>query len=119
MTAGVRQATIRRNTAETQIDLTVNLDGTGASEIDTGVPFFDHMLTLLARHALLDLTVKARGDTAVAAVPAVPAGAGGGRCCVTAVSAVSTITTIAASATGAATASPTAKDGSGICDSNT
>lgn len=65
MTAGVRQATIRRNTAETQIDLTVNLDGTGASEIDTGVPFFDHMLTLLARHALIDLTVKARGDTAV------------------------------------------------------
>jgi hypothetical protein len=65
MTAGVRQATIRRNTAETQIDLTVNLDGTGASEIDTGVPFFDHMLTLLVRHALLDLTVKARGDTAV------------------------------------------------------
>lgn len=65
MTAGVRQATIRRNTAETQIDLTVNLDGTGASQIDTGVPFFDHMLTLLARHALVDLTVKATGDTAV------------------------------------------------------
>ena len=65
MTAGVRQATIRRNTAETQIDLAVNLDGSGASEVDTGVPFFDHMLTLLARHALIDLTVKARGDTAV------------------------------------------------------
>lgn len=65
MTAGVRQATIRRNTAETKIALTVNLDGTGASQIETGVPFFDHMLTLLARHALIDLTVKAEGDTAV------------------------------------------------------
>ena len=65
MTAGVRQATIRRNTAETKIALTVNLDGTGASQIETGVPFFDHMLTLFARHALIDLTVKAEGDTAV------------------------------------------------------
>jgi imidazoleglycerol-phosphate dehydratase len=65
MTAGARQATIRRNTAETKIALTVNLDGTGASQIETGVPFFDHMLTLLARHALIDLTVKAEGDTAV------------------------------------------------------
>lgn len=65
MTAGVRQATIRRNTAETKIALTVNLDGTGASEIATGVPFFDHMLTLLARHASIDLTVQATGDTDV------------------------------------------------------
>ena len=65
MTAGARQATIRRDTAETKIALTVNLDGTGASQIETGVPFFDHMLTLLARHALIDLTVKADGDTAV------------------------------------------------------
>ncbi|MEY2750221.1 MAG: hypothetical protein RLZZ550_192 [Verrucomicrobiota bacterium] len=65
MTAGARQATIRRNTAETKIALTVDLDGTGASQIETGVPFFDHMLTLLARHALIDLTVKAEGDTAV------------------------------------------------------
>ena len=65
MTAGARQATIRRNTAETKIALTVDLDGTGASQVETGVPFFDHMLTLLARHALIDLTVKAEGDTAV------------------------------------------------------
>lgn len=65
MTAGARQATIRRDTAETKIALSVNLDGTGVAEVETGVPFFDHMLTLLARHALIDLTVKAEGDTAV------------------------------------------------------
>jgi len=65
MTARTRQATIRRNTAETKIDLTVNLDGTGVSEINTGVAFFDHMLTLLSRHAMIDLKVKASGDTDV------------------------------------------------------
>jgi imidazoleglycerol-phosphate dehydratase len=65
MTARTRQATIRRNTAETKIDLTVNLDGTGISEINTGVAFFDHMLTLLSRHAMIDLKVKASGDTDV------------------------------------------------------
>jgi imidazoleglycerol-phosphate dehydratase len=65
MTAGARQATIRRDTAETKIALSVNLDGTGVAQVETGVPFFDHMLTLLARHALIDLTVKAEGDTAV------------------------------------------------------
>ena len=65
MTARTRQATIRRNTAETKIDLSVNLDGTGVSEISTGVAFFDHMLTLFSRHAMIDLKVKATGDTDV------------------------------------------------------
>jgi imidazoleglycerol-phosphate dehydratase len=65
MTARTRQATIRRNTAETKIDLSVNLDGTGVSEISTGVAFFDHMLTLLSRHAMIDLKVQATGDTDV------------------------------------------------------
>jgi len=65
MTARTRQATIRRNTAETKIDLSVNLDGTGVSEISTGVAFFDHMLTLFSRHAMIDLKVKASGDTDV------------------------------------------------------
>jgi imidazoleglycerol-phosphate dehydratase len=54
---------LSRKTKETDIALELNLDGTGQSEIATGVGFFDHMLTHLAKHALLDLTVKARGDT--------------------------------------------------------
>src|SRR5438270_1698898 len=57
-----RTAQIRRETAETRIDLTVDLDGAGRAEVATGVGFFDHMLTLLAKHALLDLTVQAAGD---------------------------------------------------------
>lgn len=57
-----RTATIERQTAETQISLTLNLDGTGASQIETGVGFLDHMLTLFARHGLFDLDVKAVGD---------------------------------------------------------
>ena len=57
-----RIAALERNTSESQISLTVNLDGTGESDIDTGVPFFDHMLTALARHSLMDLTIRARGD---------------------------------------------------------
>lgn len=57
-----RTASIHRTTAETQIRLTLNLDGTGKSEIKTGVGFFDHMLTLLARHGLFDLDVDANGD---------------------------------------------------------
>lgn len=65
MTARTRQATIRRDTAETKINLTVNLDGTGVSEINTGVAFFDHMLTLLSRHGMIDLKVQATGDTDV------------------------------------------------------
>jgi imidazoleglycerol-phosphate dehydratase len=57
-----RSAHIRRDTAETQIELAINLDGTGRAEIATGVGFFDHMLTLLAKHSLIDLTIAAKGD---------------------------------------------------------
>ncbi len=57
-----RSATIDRKTSETDIRLTVKLDGEGDSRIATGVGFFDHMLTHIARHGLLDLTVEARGD---------------------------------------------------------
>ena len=57
-----RTATIIRNTNETQIELILNLDGTGVAEINTGVGFFDHMLHHLAVHGLFDLTVKATGD---------------------------------------------------------
>jgi imidazoleglycerol-phosphate dehydratase len=60
-----RVATVSRKTAETDIQLTLAIDGRGAGAIDTGVPFFDHMLTLFAKHGLFDLTVKAKGDTAV------------------------------------------------------
>jgi imidazoleglycerol-phosphate dehydratase len=57
-----RTATITRTTSETDISLTLNLDGSGAAEIDTGIGFLDHMLTALARHALFDLTIRAAGD---------------------------------------------------------
>jgi imidazoleglycerol-phosphate dehydratase len=57
-----RKAKISRNTKETQIDLQLNLDGRGKSDISTGIPFFDHMLDLVARHAGLDLKLKAAGD---------------------------------------------------------
>jgi imidazoleglycerol-phosphate dehydratase len=57
-----RSATIDRRTAETDIHLSIGLDGHGAGERDTGVGFFDHMLDLLARHGRLDLSVRARGD---------------------------------------------------------
>jgi len=57
-----RQATIERKTKETQIDLRLDLDGRGEGRIETGVGFLDHMLTLFTRHALVDLTVKAKGD---------------------------------------------------------
>ena len=57
-----RTATIQRKTAETNVELELNLDGVGKSRIDTGVGFFDHMLTLLAKHAAIDLTVHAIGD---------------------------------------------------------
>jgi len=58
-----RTATITRKTAETDIHLTLNLDGAGKSEVSTGVGFLDHMLTHIARHGLFDLTVACRGDT--------------------------------------------------------
>lgn len=58
-----RTATITRETSESSIELSINLDGTGASSIDTSVPFYDHMLTAFSKHSLIDLTVKASGDT--------------------------------------------------------
>jgi imidazoleglycerol-phosphate dehydratase len=57
-----RTGKIERKTAETEIRLELNLDGSGKSQIATGVGFFDHMLTLMARHAAIDLTVEAKGD---------------------------------------------------------
>ncbi len=60
-----REASIVRNTSETKIRLRLSLDGSGVSKISTGIPFFDHMLTLWARHGLFDLDVEADGDIAV------------------------------------------------------
>lgn len=60
-----RSAVIKRQTAETKIELKIQLDGTGAARIKTGVGFFDHMLTLLAKHSLIDLEVTAQGDLEV------------------------------------------------------
>jgi len=60
-----RKARIKRKTAETDITLEVDLDGAGASKISTGIPFFDHMLTLMSRHGLIDLKVACRGDIEV------------------------------------------------------
>ena len=61
----MRKVSLERNTLETKIALSLNLDGTGKSEIDTGVGFLDHMLTLFASHGRFDLTVKCDGDTYV------------------------------------------------------
>ena len=58
----MRQAEITRNTAETRIEVRVNLDGTGVYDNQTGVGFFDHMLDQLSRHSLIDMTVRAKGD---------------------------------------------------------
>ncbi len=58
----MRNATVTRKTKETDIAVTVNLDGTGASNVATGIGFLDHMLDLLARHSRIDITVKADGD---------------------------------------------------------
>ena len=58
----MRSATITRNTAETQILVTINLDGTGLYDNQTGVGFFDHMLDQLSRHSLIDMTIRAAGD---------------------------------------------------------
>lgn len=57
-----RISTISRNTKETQIEVTLNLDGTGKADVNTGIGFFDHMLDGFARHGLFDLTVKMKGD---------------------------------------------------------
>jgi len=60
-----RLAQIRRHTKETQIELKLNIDGKGAASIATGVSFFDHMLTLFAKHAVVDLTLRCKGDLEV------------------------------------------------------
>ncbi|MDR3361202.1 MAG: imidazoleglycerol-phosphate dehydratase HisB [Bifidobacteriaceae bacterium] len=60
-----RTATVKRQTAESSVEVTLDLDGTGASQIATGVGFYDHMLTALARHSLIDLSVAAKGDIEV------------------------------------------------------
>ena len=60
-----RTASRSRKTAETSIDLSIDIDGSGVSTIDTGVPFFDHMLTLFSKHGLFDLNVKTVGDIEV------------------------------------------------------
>lgn len=58
-----RTATLRRETSESTIEVSLDLDGSGISDINTTVPFFDHMLTALSKHSLIDLTVHAKGDT--------------------------------------------------------
>jgi len=60
-----RTATIERKTKETQISITITLDGSGKTEIDTGIPFFDHMLTLFSVHGFFDLKITAQGDLEV------------------------------------------------------
>jgi imidazoleglycerol-phosphate dehydratase len=64
-TKKARRAEIERKTAETQISIKLNLDGEGKCDIATGIGFLDHMLTLLAKHSFMDLTVKAKGDLEV------------------------------------------------------
>ena len=59
----LRQAEIKRKTNETDISIFINIDGQGISEIDTGVPFLDHMLNQISSHGLFDLRIKAVGDT--------------------------------------------------------
>ena len=60
-----RTASVVRNTSETQIELTINLDGSGQAELSTGLPFFEHMLTQIARHGLIDIHIQASGDLEV------------------------------------------------------
>ncbi|MBK82100.1 MAG: imidazoleglycerol-phosphate dehydratase [Gammaproteobacteria bacterium] len=60
-----RTASVRRDTDETRITLAIDLDGTGRADLHTGVPFFDHMLTQIARHGLIDMTLHADGDLEV------------------------------------------------------
>jgi imidazoleglycerol-phosphate dehydratase len=61
--AASRTASVRRATSESSVELSLDLDGTGASSIETSVPFFDHLLTAFAKHSLTDLTVRSSGDT--------------------------------------------------------
>ncbi|WP_298228626.1 imidazoleglycerol-phosphate dehydratase HisB [Gryllotalpicola sp.] len=60
-----RQASIRRETGESSVELSLDLDGSGRADIDTSVPFFDHLLTAFAKHSLTDLAVRAKGDTRI------------------------------------------------------
>ena len=60
-----RRATIERNTKETNVSVTLNLDGSGTAQLDTGIGFFDHMLDGFARHGLFDLAISADGDLEV------------------------------------------------------
>lgn len=64
-TAEPRRSTVERKTKETDVRLTIDLDGTGECQIDTGIPFFDHMLTAYSHHSLIDLALFARGDLEV------------------------------------------------------
>ncbi len=57
-----RKATVTRDTLETRITVSVNLDGTGKTKFDTGIPFLEHMLDQVARHGMVDLNIKAKGD---------------------------------------------------------
>ena len=59
----MRTVDVTRNTSETQIHIALNLDGTGKAQLNSGVPFLDHMLDQIARHGMIDLTVTAKGDT--------------------------------------------------------
>lgn len=58
----MRTANVKRDTLETQIEISVNLDGEGSAKLETGVPFFEHMLDQIARHGMIDLEIKANGD---------------------------------------------------------
>ena len=63
--ASPRTAKVTRSTSESSVDLSLDIDGTGTSTIDTTVPFFDHLLTAFSKHSLVDLTVAASGDTGI------------------------------------------------------
>lgn len=65
VTPSPRRARLQRETSESSIDLSIDLDGTGVSDIHTSVPFYDHLLTAFAKHSLTDLTVHAKGDTEI------------------------------------------------------
>lgn len=65
MAAKKRTASLKRTTRETDISIRLDLDGTGVAAIDTGVPFFDHMLELLSKHSLIDMQIRAKGDLEV------------------------------------------------------
>lgn len=63
--ASERRASIKRNTNETQIEVDINLDGTGQGNFNTGIPFLEHMMDQIARHGMIDISIKAKGDLAI------------------------------------------------------